>query len=149
MEYFEAACITNKVSEVNQMIWKVNVNEENSSGWPTLCEAMTHNLVSITNILLNCPNINIDTTSSHNNQTGLHMACERNSVYCLRVFLAHPTCNKQVVDIIDYVGNTVEMIARQGVLASRPRSLTGPCWRRIRETLSPSTSPAPSTAASR
>jgi hypothetical protein len=90
----------------------VDVNARNRDGWPGLYAAMEWNARKETvAVLLACSDIRIDITNSCNGMTGLHTACNRNSVECVRLFLAHPACNKHIVTLVDKKGKTAEMRA--------------------------------------
>ena len=43
----------------------------------------------------------------------LHYACGKNSIESVKMFFAHPTCNKVIVEIKDNDGYTAEMIAEK------------------------------------
>merc|ERR1712179_575653 len=61
-------------------------------------------------LLMGCRNIKIDLVNK-NGWTALHFACLTNQVEGVKLFLAHPTCNKEIVRIGDEFGATAEMIA--------------------------------------
>ena len=64
-------------------------------------------------LLLDCSTIRLDNTNSVDWQTGLHNACYCNNVDCVRLFLEHPACTKQIVTMVDREGLTAEMLANE------------------------------------
>merc|ERR1711909_141287 len=68
----------------------------------------------VSRILLSCNNIKIDIKNDFG-WTALHYACYFNHIESVKLFLEHPTCNKDIVRIENDNGNTAEKIAdRQG-----------------------------------
>jgi len=57
----------------------------------------------VSRILLSCNNIKIDNKNKYG-ETALHYACQYNSIESVKLFLDHPTCNKDIVRIKDKGG---------------------------------------------
>merc|ERR1719233_413158 len=87
----------------------VNVNGLHD-GFSGLSVAMTAGNVEVVKILLGCQDIKIDLKTKHG-MTALHFACLNNQAECVKLFLAHPTCSKDIVRIVDENGATAEKIA--------------------------------------
>merc|ERR1712208_113958 len=64
----------------------------------------------VSRILLSCNNIGIDTKDNYGN-TALHFACGKNRIESVKLFLEHPTCNKDIVGKLNKWGRTAKMIA--------------------------------------
>merc|ERR1712179_183042 len=64
----------------------------------------------VSRILLSCNNIKIDIKNIHGS-TALHLACHFNRIESVKLFLEHPTCNKDIVRIKNKLWMTAEMIA--------------------------------------
>merc|ERR1711970_1710838 len=63
-------------------------------------------------LLLARDDTDIAVTASSDNCTPLHWGCIRNSVSCMRLYLAHRHCTKDLVTRQDNRGKTAEMMAR-------------------------------------
>ena len=50
-------------------------------------------------------------TTGNYNRTALHWACANNREECVRLFLAHPQCNTDIVGTVNSGGKTAEMVA--------------------------------------
>ena len=110
IEQFADACQNNKVREVKKMISKgVDINGVNKYGYTGLALAMSNGNTEIARILLGCSNIKIDI--KNDGRTALHEACYHNEAESVKLFLAHPACNKDIVTFEDIFGNKAEMIA--------------------------------------
>jgi len=104
-------CGYGNVIEVNRMISEgLDVNSLGKEGVTGLMGAMHMNNTEVSRILLGCNNIKIDIKNSHG-WTALHAAGYKNSIECVKLFLEHPTCNKDIVKIKDNDGKTAEMVA--------------------------------------
>jgi len=88
-------------------IWSIN---EPLTG---LMGAMGDHRNKVVRLLLRCKDIKID-IKDKNDRTALHMACRYNNVEGVRLFLKHPTCNKEIVMMKNTLGKTAEMIADNG-----------------------------------
>ena len=116
MDVFVNACYHNEVSVVRRMMSEgVDINGWNISCWTGLDMAMCNNNTDIVQALLSHSDIQIDNTNG-TNHTALHYACDKNSVDSVRLFLAHPSCTKDIVNMgIVYMGRwhgmTAEMMA--------------------------------------
>jgi len=110
-EEFVKACYVNNVKEVKRMITEeVNINAANNVEVTGLMQAMFRGNTEVSRILLGCKNIKIDIKDIYGN-TALHNACIHNRIESVKLFLEHPTCNKDIVRIENNWGNTSEMIA--------------------------------------
>jgi len=110
-EQFVKACYNDIVDVVERMISEgVDVNVRNSNGCPALCWAMFNNSVRSVRMLLASPNIRLESRDSNHGKTGLHYACEKDNVECVRMFLAHPACTREVVTIRDYRGKQAHTV---------------------------------------
>jgi len=108
---FVYACAKNKVIEVKRMISEgVNINGVNSKERTGLMVAMYTDNTEVSRILLSCNNIKID-IKDKNGETALHYACYYNHAESVKLFLEHPTCNKDIVRTEDMWGRTAEMRA--------------------------------------
>ena len=106
------ACLKNIVKEVlvRKLISDgVDINAQ-QGGFTGLIMAMSVGNLEVVKILLGSKNIKID-LKNKNGWTALHFACLTNQVEGVKLFLAHPTCNKDIVRIGDEYGATAEMIA--------------------------------------
>ena len=88
-----------------------NVNARDRRGVTGLVLAMRNNMVSTVRLLLACQTIKLDSTEKDTEWTGLHYACMYNNVDSVRLYLAHPACTKQIVTILDWKGETADMLA--------------------------------------
>merc|ERR1739840_66451 len=114
IEEFIDACEDNKVKEVRRMISEgVDVNDLDSDGRTALIKAMGIGRTEVVRILLVCNNIKIDTKDVITDRTALHFACFLNQVESVQLFLAHPSCNKDIVRMEDSLGMTAEMWAKR------------------------------------
>merc|ERR1712179_451017 len=86
--------------------------------------AMTRGNTEIVKILLDCHNIKLDTQDRAGN-TALHYACLSNQVESVKLFLAHPSCTKEVARIMNNMGRTAEMLGNKEC-ARLVRDFTGP-----------------------
>merc|ERR1711936_548175 len=66
----------------------------------------------IVRTLLGCSNIRIDIKDSYG-WTALHCAANNDKVESVKLFLAHPACNKEIVKIENNDGMTAEMMAEE------------------------------------
>ena len=108
---FVTACDDNKVIEVRRMISEgVNINGRDGDGFTGLMVAMYNGNTEVSRILLSCNNIKIDIKDKYG-MTALHAACSNNRIESVKLFLEHPTCNKDIVRIESNRGNTAEMVA--------------------------------------
>ena len=99
IEEFVTACDLNNVIEVRRMISEgVNINGMDSDGHTGLIVAMGHDNTEVSRILLSCNNIKIDTKDKIGS-TALHSACLNNHIESVKLFLEHPTCNKESVSV--------------------------------------------------
>ena len=111
MEQFVKACYNDSVDVVERMISEgVDVNGRNNNGCPALCWAMFNNSVRTVRLLLASSNIRLDNRDSNHGKTGLHYACEKDNTECVRMFLAHPACTREVVTIRDYRGHQAKTL---------------------------------------
>jgi len=62
-------------------------------------------------LLLASRYIRLDTTVF--SATGLHAACQNNNLDCVKLFLNHPGCTRDIVRLEDRDGNTAERLASQ------------------------------------
>ena len=108
---FVSACGTNEVIEVRRMISEgVDINGVDSYGYTGLMMAMYKGNTEVSRILLSCNNIKID-IKNNIGWTALHYACTNNRIESVKLFLEHPTCNKDIVRIEDNYGKTAELLA--------------------------------------
>jgi len=107
---FVKACRDNNITLVRELLHKVDINGI-GGGRTGLMWAMYHNRLPIVRMLLDHPNILVGTTDTYNNWTALHFACVNNREECVRLFLAHPQCNKHIVTVVRREGETAEMVA--------------------------------------
>merc|ERR1719206_11922 len=75
-----------------------------------LMSAMSASSNKAVRILLGCTNIKIDIKDDVG-YTALHYACINNNIEGVKLFLEHPTCNKDIVNTKDKWGRTAEMRA--------------------------------------
>jgi len=109
---FIDACTDDQVSEVKRMIAEgVDINAR-SNGRTGLYEAMCHNNIEIMKILLACRDIQLGMPDSDLGWTGLHVACRMNNLDSVKLFLAHPACTKEVVNMESSDRVTAEMVAK-------------------------------------
>merc|ERR1711892_797891 len=110
---FAWACGEAKVSVVRRMICAGrDINSRNLKGWTGLIMAMSRKNIKIVRIMLAQSEIQLDRTNYYG-ITGLHEACLFNCVENVRLFLAHPTCTKDIVTMADKYGETAEMVAHK------------------------------------
>merc|ERR1739842_283339 len=64
----------------------------------------------ICRVLLGSNRFKLD-TKEEDGMTALHAACEFNRIECVKLFLEHPTCNKDIVRMVDNSGETAELLA--------------------------------------
>ena len=72
--------------------------------------AMRGSSNNVVRILLGCTNIKIDIKNFFGS-AALHIACYNNNIEGVKLFLEHPTCNKEIVNIKDKWGRTAKMYA--------------------------------------
>ena len=72
--------------------------------------AMCRGNTKVVRILLGCNNIKIYIKNKYG-ETALHEAGIKNNIEGVKLFLEHPTCNKEIVNIKDKFGDTAEMWA--------------------------------------
>ena len=112
IEEFIDACENNKVKEVKRMIAEgVDINDLDSDGRTGLIKAMGNGRTEVVRILLGCNNIEIGTKDVITDRTALHFACYHDKVKSVKLFLAHPSCTKEIVRMKDDLGFTAEMWA--------------------------------------
>merc|ERR1712129_33935 len=115
---FVNACCYNQVSVVRRMISEgldINARDINASvrnEETGLFAAMSNNKTDIVRLLLAHSDIKIDTTDSITGDTALHLACNFKSVESVRLFLAHPSCTRDIVTMVNRYGVTAEMRAK-------------------------------------
>merc|ERR1712179_364451 len=108
---FVSACFHNQVKEVRKMISEgVDMNGVDSYGYTGLMKAMMWGNTEVSRILLSCDNIKIDIKDKCG-RTALYHACYDNHIESVKLFLEHPTCNKDIVMIENMKGRTAKMIA--------------------------------------
>ena len=114
---FRRACIEKNIPELRRMIAEgLDVNQKTESGRSTgLIAAIHSGHPEVVRILLDCPSIKIDTTTTHLGWTALHYACQCNRLEIVELLLAHPKCNKNFVQVKSLDGMTVEMMADKKV----------------------------------
>ena len=114
-DFFES-CAKPNVEDVERLISegvdingfdKGDVNVDPATG---LMAAMSNDNTEVVRILLSCNNIKIDIQDIIG-YTALHYACLKNSIESVKMFLAHPACNKNIVEIKNMYGDTAEMLA--------------------------------------
>merc|ERR1712179_670758 len=71
---------------------------------------MRENSIEVVEALLGWNNIRIDIRDK-DGWTALHYACEENSIESIKLFLTHPTCNKDIVELQTLDAKTAEMNA--------------------------------------
>jgi len=102
----------------------VDINGRNISEWNGLYMAMEGNNMDIVRLLLAQSDIQLFHKVTDGMADGmsvgmsvLHYVCLHNSVESVRLFLAHPSCTKNIVNMVsrsgDFAGQTAEMVARQ------------------------------------
>ena len=87
-----------------------DVNCRDIFGGTGLMGAMCNGNTEVVRVLLGCKNIKIDIKNRFG-WTALHYACHNNQVESVKLFLAHPTCNKAIVRMKDMNRMTAEMVA--------------------------------------
>jgi len=114
IEEFIVACEANKIKKVKKMISEgVDINDLDSDGRTALMKTMGNGRTELVRILLGCNNIKIDTKDVITDRTALHFACYLNQVESVKLFLAHPSCSKDIVRMEDSLGTTAEMWANR------------------------------------
>ena len=110
-EFFDT-CYDNKVEEVRRMISEgVDINGGDIFGRTGLILAMGMGNIEVTRILLGCNDIKLYIKEKRHGATALHAACHFNRIECVKLFLQHPSCNKNIVRMKDNCGVTAEMMA--------------------------------------
>jgi len=114
VDRFVAACEGNDIDTVRQRIERghdINGRKPNGSwhGFTGLMMAMYRNNVAIVRMLLASESVNL--AMRDNGRTALHWGCCGGSVESVRLFLAHPQCNQEIVRMVDNHGYTAEMLA--------------------------------------
>merc|ERR1712086_1186380 len=74
---------------------------------------MSDNHTDIVRLLLAHSDIQIDITYGLG-YTALHAACDYNSVESVRLFLAHPACTKDIVNMVGMDGTAERMAENKG-----------------------------------
>ena len=94
------ACRRRNVKEVRRIISEgVDINVQGRAGMTVLMVSMSTDVsIEIARILLGCKNIKID-IKGKDGYTALYYACMYDQVEKLKLLLAHPTCNKDIVQI--------------------------------------------------
>jgi len=111
---FVMGCMTGKVKEVRRSVAAgVDINGRAGVGIG-LIEATRHGHFEIVKILLENNAIKLDATDDHG-ETALHVACHRNQLECVRIFLQHCECTVRLVKMKNYEGKTAEMIASDNI----------------------------------
>merc|ERR1712129_50177 len=82
----------------------VDINGRSSIGWTGLAMATYNNHIDIVQALLSHRDIQID-------DANLQYGCDNNSVDSVKLFLAHPSCTKDIVNMVDMMGMTAERVA--------------------------------------
>ena len=108
---FVTACYVNNLEEITRMISEgVDINGGDSKyGNTGLMMAMRNGNNEVLKILLSCSDIKID-LKNKNGSTALHYACLHNQAKSVELFLAHHTCNKEIVRMKNEIGMTAEML---------------------------------------
>ena len=106
------ACRRRNVKEVRRIISEgVDINGQDSDGKTGLMVSMSASYRTETaRILLGHNNIKLD-IKNKDGRTALHFACRYDQAESVKLFLAHPDCNKDIVEIKNNNDRTAEMIA--------------------------------------
>merc|ERR1712129_188034 len=105
---FVHCCSNNNVSEVSRMISE-GVDINGTYGLTGLQHAMVKNHSEIVKLLLAHIDIQLGVTNFEGS-TALHFACAHNNVACVRLFLAHRFCTKDIVKMVNRDGRTAYMM---------------------------------------
>jgi len=113
-EMFVGACMDEKFLQILRPMISAGVDINGVVGeddWSALMSAMGSDNTEAVKILLGCNDIKLDIKDSTNACTALHIACLRNKVENVKIFLAHPSCSQDIVMMKTIDGMTAEGLA--------------------------------------
>ena len=106
------ACFEGNTPTVKTLLGRGgSVNVKNIAGWTPLCAAVVSTRDAVLELILTSKDARIG-FSNHSGLTAVHLACRYNYTKTLQKLLAHRSCNKQVVNMVDEVGRTAKMMAK-------------------------------------